>query len=140
MNGPAQFVFDFTLVPDGGGSIEVAAVYARPFEFRPGFGVWLTRNWHVWREFSRMADQIRNRGHDHWSASAIVYYIRLQTALAERDCEWKINQNNARDLAKLYAILRDCAGFFEFRLRADTIRCRTGFQPPLVPAKGQANP
>ena len=118
--------FDFTKTTAALDEPVIAIIASSSGEFRPGFDAWIADNFHVWREFMRMADKLWYlRRSKHYSASAIVYAIRLQTALAEVGGEWKINQNHARDMAKLYVkVTPDRAGFFEFRLRADTIKCR----------------
>lgn len=124
-SSPDQFAFDFSKVDRVDVTPNHAVIRDNHGEFRPEFSDWLSDNIHVQREFERMANRLWELGRRHWAASSLVYYIRLRTALHEKGGEWKINQNNARDLAKLYVLTHPGREkFFEFRLRADTVRCR----------------
>jgi hypothetical protein len=85
-------------------------------KFKPGFVEWLTANPHVWRAFEREAMQVWARGRRHYSARTIVEVLRHHTIMRERDSEWKLNNNNVPDLARLYLLMRpEHAGLFELR-------------------------
>lgn len=85
--------------------------------FHPEFGQWLIDNWPIWRAFRAEADRISiNRRH--YSARTIGEYLRHQTAIAEKDSLYKINDHCWPDLARLWAAFRpEREGFFEFRGR-----------------------
>lgn len=84
--------------------------------FLPGFAAWLSANLHVWRAFEREADRIWARGRRHYSARTLIEYLRHETALADTDAEWKINNNCAPDLARLYRLRYPArADLFELR-------------------------
>jgi hypothetical protein len=85
--------------------------------FRDDFPTWLASNRHVWDAFVREADRIRLHGRKHYSARTIIEVLRHASALAERGGVWKINNNLAPDLARLYVLRYPEAGdFFEFRV------------------------
>lgn len=85
-------------------------------QFRADFPDWLADNAHVWLAFEREADRVWSRGRRHYSARTIVEVLRHESALAEVGGEWKINNNTAPDLARLYLLRNPSrAGFFEFR-------------------------
>lgn len=86
--------------------------------YRPDFAVWLDLNWHIWERFRSEADKIRAR-RSHYAARTIAEYLRHQTMLREAaDFEFKLNNNNVPDLARLYMALCPAAeGFFNLRGR-----------------------
>ena len=87
-------------------------------KFRDGFCAWLASNRHVWRAFEREASRIWNRGRRHYSARTICEVLRHESALAEVGSEWKIDNNTAPDLARLYALVHPArAEMFRFRGR-----------------------
>lgn len=85
--------------------------------FRPGFATWLAGNRHVWLAFEREANRVWNRGRRHYSARTLIEYLRHETALADDGREWRLNNNAAPDLARLYRLTHpDRAGLFELRV------------------------
>jgi hypothetical protein len=93
----------------------VSFVRARPELFLDGFAVWLERNPAIWARFKQEADRIRRR-RSHYSARTLVEFIRHETALTEADGAFKVNNNAARDLARLYmATTPGAEKFFETR-------------------------
>lgn len=85
-------------------------------QFLADFPAWLADNPHIFAAFSREADRVWSRGRRHYSARTIVEVLRHESALAEVGGEWKINNNTAPDLARLYLLRNPSrAGFFEFR-------------------------
>ena len=92
-------------------------------KFRDGFCAWLASNRHVWRAFEREANRIWARGRRHYSARTICEVLRHESALAEVGSEFKIDNNCAPDLARLYALVHpERAGFFQTRLQAGSER------------------
>lgn len=94
-----------------------AAAYVRenPEVFNAGFAEWLDKNLAVWLRFKMEADRIRRR-REHYSARTILEFIRHETAVAEVDSEFKINNNATPDLARLYMLTTPGAtAFFETR-------------------------
>lgn len=84
--------------------------------FLPGFADWLSENRHVWRAFEREADKVWSRGRRHYSARTLIEYLRHETALADASADFKINNNIAPDLARLYRLRYPArAALFETR-------------------------
>lgn len=109
--------FDFELEQVPEDVREIRAIGNNQHLFTPGFDVWLTQNWHVWREFVRQADAIYRRGFKHYSARTILHWMRHHTAISESGSDWKLNNNISPDLARLYVVMRpDREHFFEFRV------------------------
>ncbi len=101
----------------------VALVQAHREQFRSDFAAWLAENAHVYAAFAREADRIWNRGRLHWSARTILEYLRHETALADTDAQFRLNNNAAPDLSRLYALQHpERAGFFETRVMAGSKR------------------
>jgi hypothetical protein len=73
--------------------------------FRDGFQAWLVANTAVWHAFEREANRVWNRGRRHYSARTLIEYLRHNTALADDDIEFKLNNNSAPDLARLYHLV-----------------------------------
>jgi hypothetical protein len=79
---------------------------------------WVTRNYHVWEAFEREANKIWDRGRRHYSARTIIEVLRHESALREEENEhgWKINNDSAPSLARLYMLMYpERFGFFERR-------------------------
>lgn len=84
--------------------------------FLPTFAGWLAANLHVWRAFEREADRVWIRGRRHYSARTILEHLRHETALADSGVEFKLNNNVAPDLARLYRLRYPArADLFELR-------------------------
>jgi hypothetical protein len=104
-------------VPAGWADVRECArfVRSRPDVYRDGFAIWLERNPSIWSRFRSEADRVRRR-RSHYSARAIIHYIRHETALADDGDEFKVNNNASRDLARLYMeTTPGASGFFETR-------------------------
>lgn len=85
--------------------------------FRPGFVGWLATNLHVWIAFDREAGKVWRRGRRHYSARTIIEHLRHETALAEVGGDFKINNDRAPDLARLYRLrYPERAELFELRV------------------------
>jgi hypothetical protein len=92
-------------------------------QFRPDFAEWLLANGHIWSAFAARADAVWNRGRRHYSARTIIEVLRFESMLAEVGGEWKINNNYAPDLARLYRqTYPDRAALFETRVLSKSLR------------------
>lgn len=92
-------------------------------KFRPEFADWLAANPHIWSRFCQEANAIWDRGWRHYGARTIIEFIRHQTALAEVNGEWKVNNNMVPDLARLYQdSFPERAGLFSLRLVPCSVR------------------
>lgn len=110
-------------LPMNFGDVTFALARANASIFRDGFLPWLAENAHVWIAFEREANRVWNRGRRHYSARTLLEYLRHESALAEAGGEWKLNNNVAPDLARLYGLAHpERAGFFETRLQAGSER------------------
>ena len=72
--------------------------------FNPGFTAWLAQNTAVWQAFEREANKVWSRGRRHYSARTLIEFLRHETALGDSGDDFKINNNTAPDLARLYRI------------------------------------
>jgi hypothetical protein len=87
-------------------------------DYREGFVAWLMDNFHVWRRFEQEALRVWNRGRRHYSARTIIEVLRHESALSDTGVEYKLNDHNTPDLARLFLDLHPaCAGLFETRRR-----------------------
>ena len=96
-----------------------ALVCAEQRHFRADFMSWLSSNWHVWLAFEAEADKVWERGRRHYSARTIYEVLRHESALRQDAPgeEWKLNNNQVPDLARLYTLMHpDRADFFETRV------------------------
>ena len=85
--------------------------------FRTGFAAWLASNRHVWIAFEREANRVWDRGRRHYSARTLIEYLRHESALADDGRDWKLNNNAAPDLARLYRLTNPGrAELFELRV------------------------
>lgn len=87
-----------------------------PNLFRPEFYNWLKFNTHVYEEFERRALHVA-KFRKHYSARTILETIRHDTAIAELNGEWKLNNNFTPCLARLFALSHpDHKELFEYRV------------------------
>ncbi len=92
-------------------------------KYRPEFAEWLIQNQALWLAFCRESNRIWDRGRRHWSARTVIEYMRHQTALSEVGGEFKINNNWAPDMARLFAEqFPERASLFEFRVMPGSAR------------------
>lgn len=92
-------------------------------QFSEGFSEWLRENGHVWRAFEREALKLVARGRRHYSARTIIEVLRHQSALADTSTEFKINNNCAPDLARLWRLTRPASDeLFALRVQAGSGR------------------
>jgi hypothetical protein len=80
------------------------------------FLLFIANNPKLWDTFEREANRIWHRGFRHYSAYTIVEYMRHETALYEKDSDFKINNNWRPWLARYYQEkYPDRSGLFEIR-------------------------
>lgn len=86
-----------------------------PHDFRPDFKPWLTENYQVYVEFERRALQVAQH-RQHYSARTIAEVIRHETTIGQLGGEFKVNNNQVPDMARLFAMMNpERADLFEFR-------------------------
>ena len=86
-------------------------------ELPPGFPAWMELNAHVFAAFEREALSVAQR-RERYSARTIIEFLRHHTLLAEAGEGWKLDNDMAPGLARLFAILNpEHQGLFEFRER-----------------------
>ena len=91
-------------------------VLANAIQFRPDFPAWLEKNLPIWERFEAEANLLYANGVRQWGARTIWEYLRRQTALREADGDFKLNNNFAPALARLYLLMYPERGqFFELR-------------------------
>lgn len=66
---------------------------------------WFEKNLHVVRAFERHTLEQVEKGRDHYSARAIVDKLSLHTGTRETDGEYKIGNDNACDLARVFCVM-----------------------------------
>src|SRR5205814_1218767 len=89
-------------------------------ELPKGFATWIVDNAHVYDAFEREALSVAQR-RDRYSARTIIEFLRHHTLLAEAGEGWKLDNDMAPGLARLFAILNPKhKGLFEFRERHAT--------------------
>ncbi len=99
------------------------AIAAGGRQFRADFADWLQANRHVWDRFKEEADKIRRRGRTHYSARTIIEVLRHESALADAGKEFKINDHNTPDLARLYMLTTPgMSAFFSTRVLRNSER------------------
>lgn len=87
-------------------------------DYRADFAGWLRRNFHIYVAFEIRALRLIRAGCKHGGAGAVVENIRWQSVLAERESEWKCNNNWRSDLARLFEAMHPVhQGFFRSRIR-----------------------
>lgn len=97
---------------------------AHALQFRAGFLAWLVANVHVWAAFEREANRVWHRGRRHYSARTLIEHLRHETALADDGADFKLNNNAAPDLARLYLLRYPERGdLFELRARPAGTEC-----------------
>lgn len=80
-----------------------AVLFAQALGLSDSFREWLPKNWPIWFEFVRLADQMRLRGRAYYSARAVIHVLRWHRALKDpTETEYKINNNRSAEMARLY--------------------------------------
>lgn len=102
-------------------NMTLAKVLEAPEHYKPTFYEWLRANFHIWKRFVQEADKVRGTGREHYSARTIGEFLRHQTALRDKESQFKCDNNVWPDCARLYLALRPEAKDF-FELRGNTSR------------------
>ena len=77
---------------------------------------WFIKNWHVIEAFENAALKVIDKGRIHYSARTLVEVLVHQSAVREIDGEFKIGNDNAPDLARVFVVLHpEKIGFWEYR-------------------------
>lgn len=80
---------------------------------------WFAKNWHVVEAFESVALKLISLNREHYSARTIVEVLVHQSAVREINGTFKIGNDNAPDLARVFVVLHpECVDFWEYR-RAD---------------------
>jgi hypothetical protein len=77
---------------------------------------WFEKNWHVVEAFESQTLKIIARGRTHYSARTIVEVLVHESIIAEKDGQFKIGNDNAPDLARVFVVLHpEYVDFWEYR-------------------------
>lgn len=77
---------------------------------------WFEKNWHVVEAFSREAKKLISFGRTHYSARTIVEVLVHQSAVREIDGVFKIGNDSAPDLARVFVVMYpQYLEFWEYR-------------------------
>ena len=77
---------------------------------------WFNDNWHIVEAFEDAAIQLIRIGRDHYSARTIVEVLVHESVLKEVAGEFKIGNDNAPDLARIFVVLHpEHVEFWEYR-------------------------
>jgi len=91
--------------------------------FSGEFMDWLPDNLHVWDAFCQEAFAVRQAGYTHYSARTIIHFLRHHSAVAEKNGEWKINNNHSPYLARLFDLrFPHAAGLWQYRETKKVLR------------------
>lgn len=77
---------------------------------------WFEDNWHVIKAFEEETLKIINRGRTHYSARTIVEVMVHESIIKETDGSFKIGNDNAPDLARIFVVMHpEHVNFWEYR-------------------------
>lgn len=77
---------------------------------------WFEDNWHVIEAFEKEALKIINRGRKHYSARTIVEVMVHESIIQETNGSFKIGNDNAPDLARVFVVMHPAyVDFWEYR-------------------------
>jgi hypothetical protein len=77
---------------------------------------WFIDNWHVVEAFERIALKLISMNREHYSARTIVEVLVHQSAVKEINGVYKIGNDNAPDLARVFVVLHpEHVDFWEYR-------------------------
>ena len=77
---------------------------------------WFEDNWHVVEAFENSALKIIAKGRTHYSARTIVEVLVHESIIAEKDGQFKIGNDNAPDLARVFVVRHpEHKTFWEYR-------------------------
>ncbi len=96
---------------------EILKAHEHKDQFSTDFLLWLPANLHIWKAFVHETNRVIASGRSHYSSYTIVEFLRHHSAVAEKDGEWKINNNHRPYLPRLFDLMYpDKAGLFEYRV------------------------
>jgi hypothetical protein len=85
---------------------------------------WFIENWDIVKHFENVALDLIYAGRDHYSARTIVEVMVHESILRENSSKYKIGNQNAPDLARVFVVLHpEYINFWEYR-REDHIDFR----------------
>jgi len=77
---------------------------------------WFIENWHVVEAFERIALKLISMNREHYSARTIVEVLVHQSAVKEINGVYKIGNDNAPNLARVFVVLHpEHVDFWEYR-------------------------
>jgi hypothetical protein len=77
---------------------------------------WFIENWHVFEAFEKIALKLISMERSHYSARTIVEVLVHQSAVREINGTYKIGNDNAPDLARVFVVLHpEYVDFWEYR-------------------------
>ena len=92
---------------------------------------WYIDNWHVVEAFESVALRLIGLGRKHYSARTIVEVLVHQSNVREINGEFKIGNDNAPDLARVFVVLHpEWVDFWEYR-RPDWHSFKAQFEKPV---------
>jgi len=111
-----QAVFSFSPPPPptDPGQRAIAALRLDPLGFKAVTSDWLNKNKHVWGDFYNKTEALRLSGRQHIGAKAIYESMRFDTAVADAEITFKLNNNHVSGLARLYNVVSG-TDYFETR-------------------------
>ena len=93
--------------------------------------MWFINNWHVVEAFETVALRLISMGRKHYSARTIVEVLVHQSNVREINGEFKIGNDNAPDLARVFVVLHpEWVDFWEYR-RPDWTVFKAQFEKPV---------
>jgi hypothetical protein len=94
----------------------LGVVEVNPNLFRADFREWLNENWHVWLEFRRRAMTLVDYSVKRYGARTIWETMRWDSTIGELSGKWKLNNNAAPDLGRLFNLENPDYNIFETRV------------------------
>ena len=77
---------------------------------------WFIENWHIIEAFENVALKLISLNRKHYSARTIVEVLVHQSAVKEINGTYKIGNDNAPDLARVFVVLHpEYVDFWEYR-------------------------
>lgn len=88
----------------------------QPSKLEQGFSDFHTENPQVYELFKRFTFEVIRRGHQHYSADAVIHRIRWETGIKTTGDERKINNNHVARYARMFMEEHpEYRGFFRTR-------------------------
>jgi len=97
----SAFSFNERPAPAGPVSLAIAALHRDPLAFKSVTEGWLMKNKPVWREFYRKTEALRLAGRQYFGAKGIYESMRYDTAVADAEITYKLNNSHVSGLARL---------------------------------------